>query len=303
MTHQDVVIALWAYGIFGHRPTLTGPAAAAAAASLPPAAAAEASSSSHGGDSWGDWGGGQGEASRPSQHLHSDEAPSPSPSSSSERASSSLGASSSSPSSSPSPPGILVFAVAMISVVRPRLRHLQPKGIANVIKALGSLRVAGLPEAQTLARDAARLSEARMAEFRPDEMSNLLYGLSLMRINELPVYHAAVLQCRQLMEGEPNTLRWLNHKVSRRPLCTFKCECSALVPPLPQQTPVLGPALFCLHLAWLSPAPHGTSHTNSIIRVLSPLSSPLALSPLTFPLTLAPLPTQCRSSTASSPRA
>ena len=67
------------------------------------------------------------------------------------------------------------------------MRHLRPRGLANVIKALGSLRVGGMPEVQAIAREAAKLAEAKIEEFRPDEMSNLLYGLSLMRCNDLPV--------------------------------------------------------------------------------------------------------------------
>ncbi len=45
-----------------------------------------------------------------------------------------------------------------------------------------------------------------MDEFRPDEMSNLLYGLSLMKCNEMQTYHTAVSRCKQLLE-DPSTVR------------------------------------------------------------------------------------------------
>ena len=183
MSHQDVVIAMWSYGIFGHRPDLSGQTAMAAAALIAHEEDALLHESNGGQESW-----------------HRNHVGPPSDAAStmaahSERYVSSFGTSTSaSPSSSflpPSPPGIVVFVSALVALVRRRLRQLRPKGLSNVIKALGSLRVAGLPDVQSVAREAAKLAEAKMEDFRPDEVSNLLYGLSLMRYNELPVRNSS----------------------------------------------------------------------------------------------------------------
>jgi hypothetical protein len=84
-------------------------------------------------------------------------------------------------------PGVLDFVCTLTDAVQRRLKYLNPQGIANAIKALGCLRVSAIPEVQALAKAAAKSAEAHMEDYRPDEISNLLYGLSLLRCSETQV--------------------------------------------------------------------------------------------------------------------
>ncbi len=160
MSHQDVVIAMWTYGIFGHRPSLSGPWAAAALRDqlgecVEGGVGSRGSFSSHRSLMQEE----EGAASSSGLLAASDHHQGDSGGHSHEmedggglRSRSSRGASSSSSSSSlpqqQQVPGMMLFVEALVSVARRRLRYLRPRGIANVIKALGNLRVAALPNVQ-----------------------------------------------------------------------------------------------------------------------------------------------------------
>lgn len=62
----------------------------------------------------------------------------------------------------------------------------------------------------------ARHAEAKVPEFRPDELATLLYGLSHLACTEMTVYYAAVRQLIRVLEepGHPwAEKRYMNHKI------------------------------------------------------------------------------------------
>jgi hypothetical protein len=187
MSHQDLVIAIWCYGIFGHKPMLTGPAVAAALNPISPQPYSQ-SNNHH---------------SSPSSSLPSTSNPSSVSSSSSASRSHSnsainhpLAAAAINSSSS----GLSSFIDALGSVIFRRLPGLRPVGLSNVIKALGGLKAPSKPEIQALAREAAAIAASRINEFKLLEMSSLLYGLSLMQYNDHAIYKLCVQQSIRILE-------------------------------------------------------------------------------------------------------
>ena len=73
-------------------------------------------------------------------------------------------------------------------------------GLSNVIKALGGLKSPSKPEIQALAREASAIASSRIHEFKLLEMSNLLYGLSLMQHNDPAIYQLCVQQSIRILE-------------------------------------------------------------------------------------------------------
>ncbi|KAG1677347.1 hypothetical protein FOA52_010726 [Chlamydomonas sp. UWO 241] len=182
MSEQDLVIALWCYGVFGHSP------AAAAVARVAPAVLRTAqqqrvgSDGSDGSDSragsQGAGGHGEGGASSSGEG--------PSPSGDGEEAAAALHA----------------FVDALLApLTRPGVvARLRPVGLANMLKALASLRVHGA-RVQVLVAAVSAATEKQVEDFRHQEMSNILYGLSIMRSTDLAPYYAVVRELLKRMEA------------------------------------------------------------------------------------------------------
>ncbi len=82
-----------------------------------------------------------------------------------------------------------------------------------IAKALAVLRC---PRGHPLVKEVARLAEANVADYRPDEISNLLYGLSHLRYSDMQVYYACVRQCIRILEDPAHPYadrRWMNYQV------------------------------------------------------------------------------------------
>lgn len=181
MSHQDLVITLWCYGIFGHKPTLSGPAVTAALRDTraSPSSDRQPSYSSSSSSSWS--------SRHPTSTMN-------------HPLTAVVGTSGSTDSSSPSS-GLSSFIDAIGSVIFRRMPELEPLGLSNVIKALGGLKSPPTkPEIQALAREAATIASSRIHEFKFLEMSNLLYGLSLMQYNDPVIYQQCIQQSILLLE-------------------------------------------------------------------------------------------------------
>eukprot|EP00955_Chlamydomonas_euryale_P023928 251863-Chlamydomonas_euryale.AAC.11 len=193
LSQQDVVIALWAYGIFGHRPGGTGGGCGEgdgwdSAAAVPGCDSeagesgdtASTGSSGHGGSSGG--GGG-------------------------------------SPGSEDVVDALLdallarggVFGVAQLPTV----------ALANVVKALASVRRPnGSARTAALAAAVAGAAERRIEDFSPCEMSNMLYGLALLRYTEPAPYSAAVRELLKRLDAAAGA-----HGITHRTLNSIVHSC------------------------------------------------------------------------------
>lgn len=110
---------------------------------------------------------------------------------------------------------------AMVRSVRlGELRQLPAPALCTLVKALGTLRVGGA-DVQVVVAAAARAAEARMHELRTAEISNLLYGLSLLKYGDMQVYYASVIQTIRLMEADDSMTQQMatDHKVRGVGIC------------------------------------------------------------------------------------
>lgn len=109
----------------------------------------------------------------------------------------------------------------MVRAVRlGELRQLPAPALCTLVKALGTLRVGGA-DVQAVVAAAAKAAEARMHELRTAEISNLLYGLSLLKYGDMQVYYASVIQTIRLMEADDSMTQQMatDHKVRGVGVC------------------------------------------------------------------------------------
>jgi uncharacterized membrane protein YgcG len=219
LSHVDVVVALRAYGLFGHRPRIDARALAAAAAW---------ELGSEGGSSGGG-GGGRGGDSIRSGGIGDGMGGGSVDSGGGGRATSPLPPPGSTSTSSAAPPppalhprsrggvahghehehdarssALSSLVAALASNARRRLPHLRPRALTSLVSALAGVRHASSPrcDLRGLAAEAGRLAAARASDLRPHELSALLYGLSSLRVGEMSAYHACVRQLTRALEDD-----------------------------------------------------------------------------------------------------
>ncbi|KAG1677997.1 hypothetical protein FOA52_000792 [Chlamydomonas sp. UWO 241] len=227
LSHADVVVALRAYGLFGHRPRIDARALAAAAAwELSQGGGIGAGGGGGGGGGGGSiWsgidirGGGMGvggSARGSGSGREASPLPRPPPPVGSSSSSCSSGASPPSPSPEPQSRGgaatrehdarscdaLSTLVAALAANTRRRLPYLRPRALTALVSALAGVRHASCPrcDLRGLAAEAGRLAAARACELRPHELSALLYGLSSLGVGELSAYHACVRQLTRALE-------------------------------------------------------------------------------------------------------
>jgi len=260
LSHQDLVVALWAYGVFGYAPSsgavdvtaaavyllptqtaerrsggVAGVAAAGTASSGAPDEAEEAASAAGSGalaatpHAVSEAGGQHACELETSGKVHAAPEPSTVQLDDDERHNGLRQEGDMDVKVARNGPNVM-FLDVLLSLAHHRLPHMRPIGLANVSKALANLSgnalgawsssvgggAASPARAAALAEDLASLAAQRMSEFRPEEIANLLYGISVLRCHDMTVYQACVSRLVTLLEEVPTSsgnVRQLDYRV------------------------------------------------------------------------------------------